>query len=217
MTYTLNTITLEPLSKKKPKNAVILCHGYGGDGKDISILAGYWRTYLQDTIFICPDAPEKCAASPTGYQWFDLLDQSPDQILSKSLVAESKLNEFIDEVLKKYNLISNQIIIGGFSQGCMLTLQTGIKRKDKINSIIGYSGKIINAEHLSKNLNSRPNILLMHGEQDQVVTVDAFLEAKDFFGKNNYAIESKLFKDCEHRIPTEGSSLGLQFIKKHFK
>ena len=217
MTYTLNTITLEPLSKKKPKNAVILCHGYGGDGKDISILAGYWRTYLPDTIFICPDAPEKCAASPTGYQWFDLLDQSPDQILSKSLVAESKLNELIDEVLKKYNLISNQIIIGGFSQGCMLTLQTGIKRKDKINSIIGYSGKIINAEHLSKNLNSRPNILLMHGEQDQVVTVDAFLEAKDFFGKNNYAIESKLFKDCEHRIPTEGSSLGLQFIKKHFK
>ena len=217
MTYTLNTITLEPLSKKKPKNAVILCHGYGGDGKDISILAGYWRTYLPDTIFICPDAPEKCAASPTGYQWFDLLDQSPDQILSKSLVAESKLNEFIDEVLKKYNLVSNQIIIGGFSQGCMLTLQTGIKRKDKINSIIGYSGKIINAEHLSKNLNSRPNILLMHGEQDQVVTVDAFLEAKDFFGKNNYAIESKLFKDCEHRIPTEGSSLGLQFIKKHFK
>ena len=217
MTYTLNTITLEPLSKKKPKNAVILCHGYGGDGKDISILAGYWRSYLPDTIFICPDAPEKCAASPTGYQWFDLLDQSPDQILSKSLVAESKLNEFIDEVLKKYNLISNQIIIGGFSQGCMLTLQTGIKRKDKINSIIGYSGKIINAEHLSKNLNSRPNILLMHGEQDQVVTVDAFLEAKDFFGKNNYAIESKLFKDCEHRIPTEGSSLGLQFIKKHFK
>ncbi len=217
MTYTLNTITLEPLSKKKPKNAVILCHGYGGDGKDISILAGYWRTYLPDTIFICPDAPERCAASPTGYQWFDLLDQSPDQILSKSLVAESKLNELIDEVLKKNNLISNQVIIGGFSQGCMLTLQTGIKRKDKINSIIGYSGKIINAEHLSKNLNSRPNILLMHGEQDQVVTVDAFLEAKDFFGKNNYAIESKLFKDCEHRIPTEGSSLGLQFIKKHFR
>ena len=217
MTYTLNTITLEPLSKKKPKNAIILCHGYGGDGKDISILAGYWRTYLPDTIFICPDAPERCAASPTGYQWFDLLDQSPDQILSKSLVAESKLNELIDEVLKKNNLISNQVIIGGFSQGCMLTLQTGIKRKDTINSIIGYSGKIINAEHLSKNLNSRPNILLMHGEQDQIVTVDAFLEAKDFFGKNNYAIESKLFKDCEHRIPTEGSSLGLQFIKKHFK
>ena len=101
MTYTLNTIILEPISKKKPKNAVILCHGYGGDGKDISILAGYWRTFLPETIFICPDAPERCSASPTGFQWFDLLDQSSEQILSKSLVAEDKLNQLIDEVKKK--------------------------------------------------------------------------------------------------------------------
>ena len=216
MTYTLNTIILEPLSKKKPKNAVILCHGYGGDGKDISILAGYWRTFLPDTIFLCPDAPEKCAASPTGYQWFDLIDQTTEQILSKSLVAENKLNNLIDGVKKKYDLTAEQIIIGGFSQGCMITLQTGIKRKDKINSIIGYSGKIINVEHLSKNINSRPNVILMHGDNDQVVTIDSFLEAKDFFVKNNYDIVSKIFKNCEHRIPTEGSSLGLQFIKKHF-
>ena len=217
MTYSLNTITLEPLSKKKPKNAVILCHGYGGDGKDISILAGYWRTFLPETIFICPDAPEKCAASPSGFQWFDLLDQSEEQILSKSLIAENKLNQLIDEVKQKNDLNSNQIIIGGFSQGCMLTLQTGIKRKDKINSIIGYSGKIINTDHLSKNINSKPNIFLMHGDSDQVVTIDAFLEAKDFFKKNRYEIETKIFENCEHRIPTEGSSLGLQFIKKHFK
>tara|TARA_Y100000768_G_scaffold383686_1_gene366288 strand:+ start:744 stop:1397 length:654 start_codon:yes stop_codon:yes gene_type:complete len=217
MTYTLNTIILDPLSKKKPKNAVILCHGYGGDGKDISILAGYWRTFLPETIFICPDAPEKCAASPSGFQWFDLLDQSEEQILSKSLIAENKLNQLIDEVKQKNDLNSDQIIIGGFSQGCMLTLQTGIKRKDNINSVIGYSGKIINTDHLSKNINSKPNILLMHGDIDQVVTIDAFLEAKDFFKKNKYEIETKIFENCEHRIPTEGSSLGLQFIKKHFK
>ena len=216
MTYTLNTIILEPISKKKPKNAVILCHGYGGDGKDISILAGYWRTFLPETIFICPDAPERCSASPTGFQWFDLLDQSSEQILSKSLVAEDKLNQLIDEVKKKNDLKADDIMIGGFSQGCMLTLQTGIKRKDKINSIIGYSGKIIDTAHLSKNIVSKPNIILMHGELDQVVTIDAFLEAKEFFNKNNYTIETKIFKNCEHRIPTEGSSLGLQFIKKHF-
>ena len=98
----------------------------------------------------------------------------------------------------------------------MLTLQTGIKRKDKINSVIGYSGRIIDTDHLSKNINSRPNIILMHGDIDQIVTIDSFLEAKEFFGKNNYEIETKIFKNCEHRIPTEGSSLGLQFIKKHF-
>jgi len=216
MTSPLNTIVLEPLSKDKAKNAVILCHGYGGDGNDISILANYWRAYLQDTIFICPDAPEKCAASPKGFQWFDLMDQSPEQVLAKSLVAENKLNKLIDEVKEKNHLDANQIIIGGFSQGCMISLQTGIKRKDKINSIIGYSGRIIDTDHLSKNMNSRPNIILMHGDKDQIVSIESFLEAKDFFGKNNYEIETEIFKNCEHRIPTEGSSLGLQFIKKHF-
>tara|TARA_B100000945_G_scaffold104486_1_gene82699 strand:+ start:522 stop:1175 length:654 start_codon:yes stop_codon:yes gene_type:complete len=215
MKFSLSAIVLEPLSKIKPKNAVILCHGYGGDGKDISILAGYWRTYLPDTIFICPDAPEKCEASPSGFQWFDLTDQDPEQILSKSLVAENKLNKLIDEVKESYNLLANKIIIGGFSQGSMISLQTGIKRKDKINSILGYSGKIIDLEHLSKNIVSRPNIFLMHGDIDQVVPVDGLLEAKNFFNKNNYEIETKIFKDCEHRIPMEGSSLGLQFIKKH--
>ena len=216
MSYSLNTIILKPLSKTKPKNAVILCHGYGGDGKDISLLANYWRAHLPDTIFLCPDAPEVCAASPSGFQWFDLLDQSPEQILSKSIVAETKLNKFIEEVKEENNLSAKQIIIGGFSQGCMLTIQTGIKRKDKINSVVGYSGKIINTEHLSKNINSRPKIILMHGDVDQVVSVESLLEAKDFFNKNNYEIETKIFKNCEHRIPTEGSSLGLQFIKKQF-
>ena len=215
MTYSLNTTILEPLSKAEPKNAVILCHGYGGDGKDISILASYWKAHLPETIFICPDAPEICAASPSGYQWFDLMDQTSDQILSKSLVAETKLNKLIDEVKLKNNLTANNIVIGGFSQGCMISLQTGIKRKDKINSVIGYSGKIINIEHLSKNLISRPNIMLMHGDKDQVVTIDGLLEAKNFFNKNDYQIETKIFENCEHRIPAEGSSLGLQFIKKH--
>ena len=215
MSYSLNTIILEPLSKEKPKSAVILCHGYGGDGKDISILANYWRVHLPNTIFICPDAPEKCAASPTGFQWFDLMDQTPDQILSKSLIAESKLNKLINEVKDKNNLLANQIAIGGFSQGCMISLQTGIKRKDAVNSIIGYSGRIIDTEHLSKNIVSKPNIILMHGDADQIVPVNSLLEAKDFFNKIDYKIETQIFKNCEHRIPTEGSSLGLQFIKKH--
>ena len=215
MSYSLNTIILEPLSQEKPKSAVILCHGYGGDGKDISILANYWRAHLPNTIFICPDAPERCTASPSGFQWFDLMDQTPEQVLSKSLVAESKLNKLIDEVKEKNNLLANQIVIGGFSQGCMISLQTGIKRKDTINSIIGYSGRIIDKDHLGKNIFSKPNIILMHGDNDQIVSVDSLLEAKDFFNKNNYKIETQILKNCEHRIPTEGSSLGLQFIKKH--
>ena len=215
MSYSLKTTILNPLSKEKPKNAVILCHGYGGDGKDISLLANYWQTFLPETIFICPDAPEKCKISPTGYQWFDLMDQSPDQILAKSLLAEMKLNTLIDEVKKKNEILANEIALGGFSQGCMISLQTGIKRKDKINCILGYSGKIIDLNHLEKNINSRPEIILMHGDKDEVVPISSLLEAKDFFNKKNYQIETKIFKDCEHRIPTEGTSLGLKFIKRN--
>ncbi len=215
MTYTLNTTIINPKSSQKPKNAVILCHGYGGDGKDISILANYWKNYLPETIFICPDAPEKCAVSATGFQWFDLMDQTKDEILTKSLVAEIKLNKLIDEVKDNLNLKSNNIILGGFSQGCMISIQTGLKRTDKIKAIIGYSGKIISTDHLSKNINSRPEVILMHGDKDEVVPIESFLEAKEFFSENNYSIEATIFKNCEHRIPQEGSSLGLEFIKKN--
>ena len=215
MSYSLNTTIINPISGEKPKNAIILCHGYGGDGKDISILANYWKTFLPQTMFICPDAPEKCSVSPNGFQWFDLTNESPDQILLKSILAETKLNKLIDEVKVKNNLSSEQIILSGFSQGCMIILQTALKRKDKINSIIGYSGKIIDIKHLEKNIVSRPKIFLMHGDKDQVVPVNHLLEAKDFFNKNNYLIETEIFKDCEHRIPQEGSSLGLKFIKKN--
>jgi phospholipase/carboxylesterase len=215
MSYSLKTTILNPISKEKPKSAVILCHGYGGDGKDISLLASYWRTYLPDTIFICPDAPEKCKVSPTGYQWFDLMDQTTDEILAKSIVAEMKLNKLIDEVKEKNNITSEQIALGGFSQGCMISLQTGIKRQDKIQCILGYSGKIIDTKHLGNNINSKPKVILMHGDNDQVVSINYLLEAKDFFKKNDYQIETKIFKDCEHRIPTEGSSLGLEFIKRN--
>ena len=215
MSYSLNTTIINPLSKEKPKNAVILCHGYGGDGKDISLLANYWRTYLPETVFICPDAPEKCAISSSGFQWFDLMSQTEDETLAKSLVAEIKLNELIDQVKKENEFSSNQIALGGFSQGCMISLQTGIKRSEKINCIVGYSGRIINIKHLENNINSKPKVILMHGDKDEVVPLGSLLEAKDFFNRNDYQIETKIFKGCEHRIPTEGSSLGLEFIKKN--
>lgn len=215
MSYSLNTTIINNKSEKKPKNAVILCHGYGGDGKDISLLANYWSTYLPKTIFICPDAPEKCTVSPTGFQWFELMNQKQDEILSKSLVAEAKLNKLIDEVKKKNKLDADQIVIGGFSQGCMIALQTGIKRKETVNSVIGYSGKIIDTNHLKKNIVSKPKIMLLHGDKDEVVPVTFLLEAKEFFFKNQFEINAKILKNCEHRIPAEGSSLGLEFIKKN--
>ena len=124
MNYSLNSIIIEPNSKTPPKNAIILCHGYGGDGKDISIVANYWKNFLPNTIFLCPDAPEVCKVNPSGFQWFDLMDQNQDEILSKSLIAENKLNNFIEEVIKENKISSDKIALVGFSQGCMISLQT---------------------------------------------------------------------------------------------
>ena len=215
MSYTLNSVIINPSSKSSPKNAVILCHGYGGDGKDISILANYWKNFLPDTMFVCPDAPEVCKVNPSGFQWFDLMDQTDDEILSKSLIAENKLDNFINEVTSQNKLNLNDIALVGFSQGCMISLQTALKKRDKIKCLIGYSGKILNIKHLNQNINSKPEIFLMHGDKDAVVPINFLLEAKEFFNKNNYIIQTKIFKNCEHRIPTEGSSLGLEFLKKN--
>ena len=215
MSYTLNSVIINPSSKSLPKNAVILCHGYGGDGKDISILANYWKNFLPDTMFVCPDAPEVCKVNPSGFQWFDLMDQTDDEILSKSLIAENKLDNFINEVTSQNKLNLNDIALVGFSQGCMISLQTALKKRDKIKCLIGYSGKILNIKHLNQNINSKPEIFLMHGDKDAVVPINFLLEAKEFFNKNNYIIQTKIFKNCEHRIPTEGSSLGLEFLKKN--
>jgi len=215
MSYTLNSVIINPSSKSSPKNAVILCHGYGGDGKDISILANYWKNFLPDTMFVCPDAPEVCKVNPSGFQWFDLMDQTDDEILSKSLIAEKKLDNFINEVTSRNKLSLNDIALVGFSQGCMISLQTALKKRNKIKCLIGYSGKILNIKHLNQNINSKPEIFLMHGDKDAVVPINFLLEAKEFFNKNNYIIQTKIFKNCEHRIPTEGSSLGLEFLKKN--
>ena len=215
MTYSLNTTLINPKSNSSVKNIVILCHGYGGDGKDISVLANYWKNFLTHTLFVCPNAPEVCKVNPSGFQWFDLMDQSDDEILSKSLIAEQKLNLLIDEVLDANSLDDDNLGLVGFSQGCMISLQTALKRKKKIKCVIGYSGKLLNPSHMEKNIYSRPEIYLMHGEIDGVVPINALLEAKEFFKKNEYKISTKIFEKCEHRIPNEGLSIGLEFLKKN--
>ena len=98
--YILDVDPIYPLSKNHPKQIIILCHGYGGDGKDISVLAINWQRFLPDAVFLCPNAPETCTINPQGYQWFDLASEKEDVILEKSLVAEKKLSTFIDQSLE---------------------------------------------------------------------------------------------------------------------
>jgi len=213
--YILNVTSIPALSKNKPRQVIVLCHGYGGDGKDISALAINWQRFLPETIFLCPDAPEVCSINPQGYQWFDLTSEKEEIILEKSLIAEEKLNTFLDQVLDDLQLESRNLALVGFSQGCMMSVQVGLKRKKQINCLIGYSGKIINQNHLSNNINSKPKIFLMHGENDTIVPPMHLLEAKEYLKKYGINTKTKMFKNCEHRIPVEGSSLGLGFLKKN--
>ncbi len=213
--YILDVTSISPLSKNKPRQVIVLCHGYGGDGKDISALAINWQRFLPDAIFLCPNAPEICSVNPQGYQWFDLASDEEEVILEKSLVAEKKLSIFLDQVFENFQLEPNNLALVGFSQGTMMGIQVGIKKKNKINCLIGYSGKVINQKHLSENINSKPKIFLMHGENDTIVPPTHLLEAKEYLKKNGINVKTKMFKNCEHRIPVEGSSLGLGFLKKN--
>ena len=213
--YNLEVTPVFPLSKNKPKQIIILCHGYGGDGKDISSLAINWQRYLPEAIFLCPNAPEICNDNPQGYQWFDLTIEKEEVILDKSLIAEEKLNTFLDQVFDNLQLEPSNLALVGFSQGCMMSIQVGLKRKKQINCLIGYSGKVINQKYLANNINSKPKIFLMHGENDTIVPPTHLLEAKEYLKKCGINVKTKMFKNCEHKIPVEGSSLGLKFLKKN--
>ena len=213
--YILDVTSILPLSKNKPRQAVILCHGYGGDGKDISTLAINWQRFLPDTIFLCPNAPEVCSVNPQGYQWFDLTVEKEEVILEKSLIAEEKLNTFLDQVSNNFQLEPFNLALVGFSQGSMISIQVALKKKEQINCLIGYSGKVINQKHLSDNINSKPKIFLMHGANDIIVPPTYLLEAKEYLKKHGINTKTKMFKNCEHKISVEGSSLGLGFLKKN--
>ena len=213
--YIFNVTIVKPSSNEKPKQAIILCHGYGGDGKDISVLADNWRRFLPNTIFLCPNAPEVCTINPAGFQWFDLSIDKEEAILEKSLVAEMKLNKFLDEILDDFKLEPENLALVGFSQGCMISIQTGLKSKKQINCILGYSGKVINQKHLSDNIKSKPKIFLMHGANDTIVPPTHLLESKEYLVNQGIKIKTKLFNNCEHRISIEGSSQGLMFLRKN--
>jgi len=214
MTFCLESTIIKPEENLDIKNAVILLHGYGGDGKDVSMLTMNWRRHLPNTIFICPNGHETCAINPTGYQWFDLTKDDPNYILKESIKAELKLSKFINEVKKTFSLENNKICLSGFSQGCMMSINLGLISDQPFNCIVGFSGKIINQEDLKIRKKNTTNILLIHGDSDQVVSPNYMLEAKDFFIRNNIDIKTHLIKNCDHHIPVEASSIALNYISK---
>ena len=216
MTFCLDSTIVRPEDNKKIKNAIILLHGYGGDGKDISMLSLNWKRHLPNTIFICPNGHETCSINPSGFQWFDLTKDDPKYILEQSFNAEKKLSQFIEEVKNEFSLDNNKICLAGFSQGCMMSINLGLTSDQEFGCIIGFSGKIINQENLKLRKKISTKTLLIHGDSDQVVSANYMLEAKDFLIRNNVEVETHLIKNCDHSIPVEASSIALNYILKNF-
>jgi phospholipase/carboxylesterase len=216
MTFCLTTTIVKPEINIPINNAVILLHGYGGDGPDISMITLNWKRFLPNTIFLCPNGHEACPINPIGFQWFDLTKDDPQYILEQSKKAERKLQKFISEVKNKYNLKNSQICLSGFSQGCMMSINLGLTSDVNYNCIVGFSGKIINQEDLIKRKTSSTKMLLMHGDKDKVVSPTYLLEAKDFLIRNGIDVKTKIIKNCEHHIPVEASSEALNYIKSNF-
>ena len=216
MTFSLNTTVIKPDENNKINSAIILLHGYGGDGKDISTLTYNWKRFLPNTVFLCPNGHEVCSINPNGFQWFDLSNDDPKYIIEQSLIAEKIINKFIKEVKELYKLKNSKICLCGFSQGCMMSINLGLTSDENFNCVVGFSGKIIDKEHLSKRISSKTKMLLLHGELDTVVPANNLLEAKDFLIRNKIEIETHMIKDCDHHIPVKASSIALNYIKKNF-
>ena len=214
MTFCLNSIIIKPENGIEIKNAVIILHGYGGDGKDISMLSLNWKRHMPNTVFICPNGHEVCQINPSGFQWFDLTKDDPDYILEQSIKAENKIQNFINEIKQEFNLTNNKICLAGFSQGCMLSLNVGLITEEKFSCIVGFSGKIIDQNNLKGRLKNFSDVLLIHGDADQVVPSTYLLEAKDFLIRNGINVQTLLIKNCDHHIPMEASSTALNYILK---
>jgi len=214
MKFSLDTKIIKP-ENNNIKNVVILLHGYGGDGNDISTVTLNWKRFLPETIFLCPNGHEVCPINQNGFQWFDLEKDDPAYIIEETIKAEKKLNLFINEVKSEFNLSNSEICISGFSQGCMMSINLGLIAEENFNCIVGFSGKIIDKENISKRINSKTKMLLIHGEQDEVVSPNFLLEAKDFLMRYKVNVETKMINNCGHHIPIEASSIALNYIKKN--
>ena len=214
MSFCLDSTIIKPDKDKDINSVVVLLHGYGGDGKDISMLTLNWKRHMPNTIFICPNGHEVCPINPSGYQWFDLTKDDPNHVLNESLKAEKKINKFLDEIKEEYNLDNKQIILSGFSQGCMMSINVGLTAEQAYRCIVGFSGKIINIENLKIRKKNLTSTLLIHGDQDDIVSPTYLLEAKDFLLREKVNVDTHLIKNCGHHIPVDASRIALNYILK---
>jgi len=205
---------LEPASGAKPKQLVILLHGVGADGNDLIGLAPYFQKTLPDALFVSPNAPYAFDMAPTGHQWFSLLDFSERTRLEGVTGAAPIVNRFIDDMLSETGLSEDKLVLIGFSQGAMMSLHVGLRRKKQLAGIIGYSGMLVAPERLQDEIESRPPVLLTHGDADPVLPVEALPAAVAGLKAAGVAVEHHVRAGLPHGIDEDCVRLGQAFLER---
>jgi phospholipase/carboxylesterase len=205
----------------KAKQLVVLLHGYGADGNDLIEIGRQWRALLPDAAFVAPHAPEPCAMSPMGRQWFALTMRDPDERWRGVTKAQPVLDAFLDEELAKLGVDESQLALVGFSQGTMMALHVGLRRRRAPAAIVGFSGVLVGSEKLNEatardSKGAPPPILLTHGDQDQMIPFDALFDSAEALAKAEIPCQWHLSLGVGHGIDHGGLHHGGLFIAKGF-
>jgi phospholipase/carboxylesterase len=196
------------------KNIVIFLHGYGSNGDDLISLAAHWREFLPDTAFYSPNAPYPCgmASFTIGYQWFDLSGLDFHKFAKNVTCSLPILQTYINQLAELHELQTTKIALVGFSQGAIMSLRAGLERREPIAGIVGYSGAYLPED--DEHVRSRPDTLIIHGDLDDIVTIDYFYEAVAALQKLNVPLKSHVCQGLRHGIDEAGITLGGEFLKK---
>lgn len=216
MTRVLNAGRKEPLSGET-RSVVVFLHGYGANGADLLGLSDPLSEHMPDTLFVAPDAPEHCAGSPMGFQWFPIpwIDGSSEEESQRGMhAAVEDLNAFLDALMVDEDILPEQVVLFGFSQGTMMSLHVAPRREDAIAGVVAFSGRLLEPELLVDEAISRMPILLVHGDQDDVVPVKALPEAAEALQKANFKeVYAHIQKGTAHGIAPDGLSVALAFMR----
>ena len=216
MTRALTAGRKEPLSGEL-RSCVVFLHGYGANGADLLGLADPLAEHLPDTLFLAPDAPETIPGMPTGYQWFPIpwIDGSSEEEAANGLRrAADDLNAFLDGVMVDEDLMPEQVLVLGFSQGTMMALHVLPRREDPVAGIVAFSGRLLEPELLADEVVSRPPVLLIHGDQDDVVPPQSLPQAAEALQEAGFEdVYAHIMKGTGHGIAPDGLSVALAFMR----
>ena len=201
-----------PQSGGKPKQLVILLHGYGADGNDLIGLAPVLAPLMPDAVFHAPNAPYPCDGNPMGFQWFPINRLDPASRLAGTRSAAPFVDAFLDDTMAKYGLDESRTVLVGFSQGTMMSLHVGLRRAKQLAGIVGFSGAFAGAETLKDELKSRPPVLLVHGDADEMLPHQLTEEAAVALRANGIEVAVHIAPGIGHGIDQSGLSHAARFL-----